>query len=177
MFKRTKTLLIIILIVVILALIFFGAREEPYLVKDDPLAENRMLEQNLEYSTQFCAQKLNLLLEEIHFIESEITSEEDILVDKTIEQQEEKVIAIEKRELQEVKDEFNEYKEKCDEFEISRDLETCTQFLEESKRIVDTFQEQVDQKGFFEGMDIRFKDLRIAKNSYAEMKRICAVLG
>jgi len=183
--KKPVTTLYFFVFVIIVALVLFIAAyaaltEERYMVKeehpvDDPILGVKLSEQ-LEYNTEFCANKLTRLITEIHFIESEISGEEEVLsMEKAIEEEEEKVLGLEEVELQELMVDFDLYKIKCEEFTNQPTEEICNDFLPEAERYLSSWQQRADEAPtFFAKMKIVIKELRIAKRINNELQDICA---
>ena len=178
--KLTKFFPLAILIItgIILVLFFYFAfREDPYFVKESKLVQNPILKQELTYQTKFCASQLTLLLNEIHFIEKEISGEEKVLGgEKAVQTEEAKLLPLKKIELQKVTDKFNNYKKACDSFDLKPTLEVCQKFLLDSQQYITQWQQKSQNSSFWTKLKIIVGELRKAKNIHKELQKRCAKL-
>jgi len=176
----TKTQIKIVSFVVVLlfvVLIYFAINYDIHEVQEDSLAETSLISPNqaLEYNTEFCANKLTELIYEVHFFEKDIFVGEEISEKNILVQNEEKeIISIEKRELEEVKEEFENYKRLCDEFDVQPTGELCKQFLAEAKVNLERSQQNLESSdSILSWMEISHKELRRANRIYNELNDEC----
>ncbi|PIN87415.1 hypothetical protein COV12_04145 [Candidatus Woesearchaeota archaeon CG10_big_fil_rev_8_21_14_0_10_32_24] len=169
-FKLGLTILILLIIIIF----YFVFVAERFTIKEDSIGQEPLLEKQISYNTEFCANRLTELAHEIHFLEKEIISEKEILgAEGLVKDQEQKVITIEQRELQEVKDEFEKYKSICDQFDENPTSEICVTFLQEAKDKLDIAQKNVDESTGLKHIEITLKELRNTKRIYEGMNNIC----
>lgn len=180
MVKKTTEQAIIILIifavvVAVLVLSYVGNQANLHTMKEDPAVADPYFKETVKYNTEFCAYKLNNLLEELHFVEDTIEEEKKILgTEDVVEQQEERVIGIETGEITDIKEEFERYKNLCDQLDAQKDAEICAAFLEETQQEIDSTEEKKDAAtGFTEKAGVIFKELRTAKRMHKEMQKFC----
>jgi len=166
---------ILIIIVLIMALFYFAFMQERFAVRENSIGQEPLIKNHLDYETEFCANRLTRLVNEIHFLQKETKTEENILGEEVIlQEQETKGITTEQRELQEVNVEFETYKAMCDQFDENPTAELCTAFLQEAKDYYEVAQKNAEDTIGLQHVEILIKDLREAKRIYAELQDVCA---
>jgi len=163
-----------IVILLIVGLFYFGFMQERFIVSADNLDEALLVKDHLSYKTEFCANRLTELSHEIYFLQKTISKEELVLgEEKILQEQEQEVLVIEQRELQDVNAEFNSYKLMCDQFDESPTEEFCIAFLEEAKTSLELSQKNADSTTGLEHLGIVVKDLRNAHRIYEGLQEVC----
>ena len=167
---------VIVIAIIILALFYYADLYDRLTVQEESFVENPIISPDhpLRYQTEFCASKLTDLAHEIHFLEKDIKEEEEIF-ESEIKVSPEEVIIIEQRELTVIKEEFDEYKSLCDQFDKQPTDQLCNQFLEEAKHNLELAQENAqlaDSKGVLESS---LHDLRKAKRIYVNLQQMCSI--
>jgi len=168
---------LVIVVLLVFVVFYFAFVEDRFTVSEENLGEQPLIKDHLTYKTEFCANRLTELAHEVHFLEREIKSEKDILGDEAlVKEQEQKVIQIEQRELQEVKAEFESYESKCDQFDENPTTEICATFLQEAKDHLNIAQKNADESTGLEHFEITIKELRNAHRIYEGMQEVCVNL-
>ncbi len=172
--------LIVIIIAIIILIYFITINNERFIVHDEPYSGTQIIppDDYLSYKTEFCANKITQLIHEIHFLEKDMTLQKKILQgDEIISKEEGKIIEVEQREIKEVKQEIEEYKELCKQFDEQPTLQLCNQFLQEARRNFELAQKNAEvARNIIVWAKISMNNLRQAKRIYKELQYECAQL-
>jgi hypothetical protein len=171
---------IVVIILLFIGLLCFSIINNRFRVKEDSTFVKNALtspKHPLSYKTEFCASKLTDLAYEIHFLEKDISEQEQLIEkDGSLLKDERAVIEIEQREMSAVRKEFDEYRILCRQFDESPTPELCGQFLEEAKHYLDLAQENAkaeESKGIIELSLLSFHDLGKSKRIYEGIQTKC----
>ena len=165
---------IAVIVLLIIGLFYFGFLEDRLIVKEGDPGEQLLVKDHLSYKTEFCANRLTELAHEVHFLEEKIETEREILGEEQILKEEEQtIIQIEQRELQEVKEEFEKYESMCNQFDENVTDEFCVIFLQEAKDHFELTQKNADESTGLKHVEITIKNLRNAHRIYKGMQEVC----
>jgi hypothetical protein len=168
---------ILVIILLIIGLVYFAVLQDRFKVIEGGIGQDSFIKDNLDYNTEFCANRLTELAHEAHFLQKDINSKEEILgQEELVLSQEQDVIQIEQRELKEIQNEFEKYINLCDEFDKKPTKKTCTIFLQESNAKLDLAQKSADQTTGIEHFEIILKNLRNANRIYDGLQNICNIV-
>ncbi|MFQ5621723.1 MAG: hypothetical protein ACE5FT_07880, partial [Candidatus Nanoarchaeia archaeon] len=179
--KKQFNMRLIVSILLVIGLIYFMAVQDIYGVSEDGLfVEHSIISPKhpINYNTEFCAGKLSDLAHEIHFLEEDIGEQEDILrkFGKQI-HEELNVIQLEQREKEAIREEFDEYRLLCDQFDKKPTPELCNRFLNESAQHLEVTIESLkalQSRDLLDELELVFHDSRKAIRIYKNLRAVCA---